>query len=97
MPVWVRVQRPATGSPGSSAQQDFRVADYSPDSVPYAQMMPGTGASDENPVPADVPSIISSEEATDRLEVPQSIEEVGNPKKQGPLKLSWTSVIPWRV
>lgn len=53
--------------------------------------------SDDNPAPDNLPSIMSSEEATGRLEVPTSLEEVGDPKKQGPLKLSWTSVIPWRV
>lgn len=94
------MQRPANGSPGSSAQNlDFVAAEYQPDSEGPGPQVPAPtgGHSGDNPSPRRVPSIISSDEATGRLEVPTSLEEVSDPKKQGPLKLSWTSVLPWKV
>lgn len=93
------VQRPANGSPTSSAQNlDFVAAGYHPDSPTGPQVPAPTGGdSGANPTPAAVSAGNSSDEATGGLEVPTSLEQVGDPKSQAPLKLSWASVIPWRV
>lgn len=94
------MQQPANGSPSSSAQNlEFVAAGYHPDSPTAGPQMPAPtgGDSGGNPSPAGVSAGVSSDEATGRLEVPTSLEEVSDPKSQAPLKLSWTSVIPWRV